>query len=125
MIKVIILKNNLYPDYIINIKDRKTGDSKKRIFRRGCKGYTIDKNSLLCQRPKYKDNFNGKLKEELFLILTKSEFYDILYIIHKKYEHKGLRFIINEFILRRLYYNDLTNNIKHYIDKYKIVLKIN
>ena len=34
--------------------------------------------------------------------------------------HKGFRFIINEFNRRRLYYHDLTTNIKNYIDKCKI-----
>ena len=38
--------------------------------------------------------------------------------------HKGFRFIINEFNRRRLYYHDLTTNIKNYIDKCKICVEI-
>lgn len=53
---------NLYPNYITNIKDKKIRNNKKRMFRKACKSYSIDNNKLLWQVRKYKDLFEGKLK---------------------------------------------------------------
>ena len=78
----------LYPKSITNIKEKKIRSTKKRTFRRACKGYSIDNHNRLWQRSKFRDFFDGIIKKDKFLIITKLEFYDIIYILHDKNGHK-------------------------------------
>ena len=60
---------NLYPDSINLISDKKKRNNKKKVFRRSCNSFIINKDNRLIQKIKYHNLFIGKLYNDNFLII--------------------------------------------------------